>query len=91
MNNNDLCESIVNNANRIYQLLANLNSQLNENGSLVNPQTTTSVTSFQGFTSIFFLLFLAYAILTIISPRKQILSTKEQFNGQQQINQYEDD
>ncbi|CAD8090202.1 unnamed protein product [Paramecium sonneborni] len=88
--NNDLCESIVNHANRIYQSLANLNSLQNENGSLNDPQTTTSVTSFQGFASIFFLLFMGYAILTLISPRKQMLSTKEQFNGQQQ-NQYEDD
>ncbi|CAD8081674.1 unnamed protein product [Paramecium primaurelia] len=90
MSNNDLCESIVNHANRIYQSLANMNSQQNENGSITNPQITSQMTSIQGFTSIILLLFIAYAILSFISPRKQILSQKEQFNGQQ-YNKDEDD
>lgn len=34
--NNDLCESIVNHANQIFQSIANLNGMLNENGSISN-------------------------------------------------------
>ncbi|CAK86918.1 unnamed protein product (macronuclear) [Paramecium tetraurelia] len=84
MSNNDLCETIVNHANRIYQSLANLNPLQNENGDITNPSMTSTGPSIQGLTTILVLLMLTYAFLSFISPRKQILSEKEQYNRQQQ-------
>ncbi|CAD8168186.1 unnamed protein product [Paramecium octaurelia] len=90
MSNNDLCETIVNHANRIYQSLANLNSHQNENGDITNPSMTSTGPSIQGLASILLLMMLAYAFLSFISPRKQILSQKEQCNRQQYSNDEDD-
>ncbi|CAD8164132.1 unnamed protein product [Paramecium pentaurelia] len=90
--NNDLCELIVNHANQIYQSLANLNGQLNENGSIINHNPTSSNTSTtQGLVFIMFLLFTAYALLSIFSPQRQPVTQKGNIQNQQNNNHHDDD
>ncbi|CAD8154765.1 unnamed protein product [Paramecium pentaurelia] len=89
--NNDLCESIVNHANQIYISLANLNGQLNENGSMTNQNPTSSNTSpTLGLAFIMFTLFAAYALLSIFSPQRQPVMQKGNIQPQQN-NLHDDD
>ncbi|CAD8165345.1 unnamed protein product [Paramecium octaurelia] len=89
--NNDLCESIINHANQIYISIANMNGQLNENGSIANHSTTSSNTSpTQGLAFIMFLLFTTYALLSLFSPQRQPVMQKGNIQHQQNNHHHDD-